>query len=60
MKKEQLLKDKPKNKRLEIRLSEKQLNYVLTRAQVYANGDLSAWVRHCLLDYKPKKIKGEA
>lgn len=57
MKKKDLLQDKPKNKRLEVRLSEKQLNFVILRAEVYAEGDLSEWVRHCLFNYKPKKIK---
>jgi len=57
MKKNTIEQDKPKTERLEIRLSKKQLAYVNVRAKTYADGDLSAWVRHCLFNYKPKKIK---
>lgn len=47
-----------KNKRIYVRLNEKDYSHAWARAEMYSEGDLSAWVRNCLKNYIPKIVKG--
>lgn len=42
---------------LKVRYSEELKNKTIIRAKMYAGGDVSKWVRHCLDNYEPKVIK---
>lgn len=41
---------------LRIRLSKKEKNKARGLAKLYADGNLSAWVRHCIENYESKFI----
>jgi hypothetical protein len=47
-----------KKKRLFVRLDEILYNKIKLYAQIYSEGDVSKWVRHCLDDPKRKFLKG--
>lgn len=45
-----------KNEILRIRVSKKMKNKIKGLAKIYADGNMSEWVRHCAENYEPKII----
>lgn len=52
-------KEKVEQARLELRIPLVTLNKAKISAAKYAEGNLSAWIRHCLENYIPGAVKGE-
>ena len=44
-----------KNRILSISVSPSELRTIKKLAQKYAGGNVSAWIRYCAINYKPKK-----
>lgn len=43
-----------KDKFIQIRVPEKLYNRMVLLADLYADGNLSVWIRHCITNYQPK------
>ena len=50
-------KTKNKEERIMIRVTKKQKKFYQLGARMYTNGDLSKWVRYCLENISPKRLK---
>lgn len=50
-------KDDTKETFIKVRMTKKQKNKAQIRADLYADGNLSLWVRYCIDNPKPKILK---
>lgn len=44
-------------KSIAFRVTEKEYKQIRAMCEMYAEGSLSAWVRHCVKHYKPAMLK---
>jgi hypothetical protein len=51
------MKDKGKDKRIALRLTKADFIFLECTAKVYADGNISEWIRHCIKNYEPKYLK---
>ena len=52
-----MTKKKLRNQMITVRLTKEEKRRLEVLAEMYGNGDLSQWVRHCLENYQPKLVK---
>jgi hypothetical protein len=46
---------KQKNKQIEFRCTEYEYNFIRLRAGQYSGGNVSKFIRECVLEFKPKR-----
>lgn len=46
--------------RFAFRLTKKEAARVRASCRIYADGDISAWIRYCLMNCRPKFLTAEA
>ena len=51
------MKNEIRGKLIGIRLTKNEFTFVNNASIAYAEGNLSSWIRHCLMNYEPKIIK---
>jgi len=42
---------------IKIRLTENEATFLKNTAEVYADGNISKWIRYCFMNYEPKFLK---
>lgn len=47
----------PKDVHVHFRVTKKELNMLKGRAKLYADGNLSKWILHCVQEYRPRFLK---
>lgn len=51
------MKKLPKTTWLRVRIDENVSTFIKNSAEVYAEGNISEWVRYCCMNYQPKYLK---
>ena len=49
-----------KERQLKILVSENMYMFIKNSAKFYSDGNVSEWVRHCVLNYEPRLLKKAA